>query len=474
MDKQSAKKLAKLLEFEKDFKTNPAVAILSENEKVVSAVQEVKSEVEIIKDDSQKIVEAINALDQTKATKEELEYKLAGVQTQKGDRGFKGERGEKGEKGDKGDKGDTIIVDKVIERTEVIKEQPIVKTEVVREIKTDIAPETIRDRLESLKDEDRLDAKAIKGLEKFQKTVNTAIQSVGNRVAGVSKIVAGTNVTISSTNPNGTGEVTISSTATPGASAFTDLTDTPNSYTGQAAKVVKVKADESGLEFGTATDTDEKVKLSASDPTAGYLDAKLNEGVTGVKASGSAGFHIHNASGQDVALFGLGGGQNSTFYDGVKLDAGTASRVLVTDSNKNISYSTITDTQLVSAVTGSMTFIIGDGTNTITTGTIAYLPQMPYSGTITGWYLSCVTSPTPIVGSIVLDVWKDTTGNYPPTVADTIAGSEKPTLSSQTTNSDTNLTTWTTAFNTGDCFGVKVDSVSGCRKVLLTIKFNKS
>jgi hypothetical protein len=32
--------------------------------------------------------------------------------------------------------------------------------------------------------------------------------------------------------------------------AFTDLTDTPSSYTGQADKVVKVKTDETGLEFG--------------------------------------------------------------------------------------------------------------------------------------------------------------------------------------------------------------------------------
>ncbi len=37
-----------------------------------------------------------------------------------------------------------------------------------------------------------------------------------------------------------------------GASAFTDLTDAPGSYTGQGGKAVKVKADESGLEFGEA------------------------------------------------------------------------------------------------------------------------------------------------------------------------------------------------------------------------------
>ena len=36
-----------------------------------------------------------------------------------------------------------------------------------------------------------------------------------------------------------------------GASSFTDLTDTPSSYSGQAGKYIKVKSDESGLEFDT-------------------------------------------------------------------------------------------------------------------------------------------------------------------------------------------------------------------------------
>lgn len=36
-----------------------------------------------------------------------------------------------------------------------------------------------------------------------------------------------------------------------GASAFTDLTDVPASYTGQAGKFPKVKATENGLEFAT-------------------------------------------------------------------------------------------------------------------------------------------------------------------------------------------------------------------------------
>lgn len=91
MDKAKAQKIAKLLEFERDFKANPSVAILSENEKVISAVNEVKNEVETIKDDSQKIVEAINNIDQSIETR--IENKVASIPPIIGPRGFKGEPG---------------------------------------------------------------------------------------------------------------------------------------------------------------------------------------------------------------------------------------------------------------------------------------------------------------------------------------------------------------------------------------------
>jgi hypothetical protein len=55
-----------------------------------------------------------------------------------------------------------------------------------------------------------------------------------------------------------------------------------------------------------------------------------------LQANSSAGATIKSSAGADVALFGAGGGQNVTFYDGVKLDASTASRILSTDASKNI------------------------------------------------------------------------------------------------------------------------------------------
>jgi Repeat of unknown function (DUF5907) len=122
--------------------------------------------------------------------------------------------------------------------------------------------------------------------------------------------------------------------------------------------------------------------------------------------------------------------------------------------------------------TTTMTFdvviVIGDNQNVITTGVKGYLP-VDFPFTITGWTLVADVS-----GSIVIDVWKDTYANYPPTVADTIAGSEKPTLSSVIKNQDLTLSTWTTSVNSGDVLGFNVDSASAVKQVTLVLRCTKT
>lgn len=112
--------------------------------------------------------------------------------------------------------------------------------------------------------------------------------------------------------------------------------------------------------------------------------------------------------------------------------------------------------------------VLDGGGQAITTGVKADV-RVPYSGTITGWELVANAS-----GSIVIDVWKDTYANFPPTVADTIAGTEKPTLSSAIKNQDTALTTWTTAVTAGDWIRFNVDSASTVTRVALAIMVNAS
>jgi len=116
-----------------------------------------------------------------------------------------------------------------------------------------------------------------------------------------------------------------------------------------------------------------------------------------------------------------------------------------------------------SALVRTVGITIDGGGSEITAGLKGFV-QIPFSGTITRWTLLADTA-----GDIVIDVWKDTLANYPPTVADTIAGAEKPTLSAAQAGEDTNLTTWTTAVTAGDVLGFNVDSVATLTRATLIL-----
>lgn len=73
-------------------------------------------------------------------------------------------------------------------------------------------------------------------------------------------------------------------------------------------------------------------------------------------------------------------------------------------------------------------------------------------------------------GSIVIDLWKDTYANFPPTVAATITASAKPTITTATKSQDTTLTGWTTSVSAGDVLRVNVDSVTSIQRVTLSLK----
>jgi hypothetical protein len=121
----------------------------------------------------------------------------------------------------------------------------------------------------------------------------------------------------------------------------------------------------------------------------------------------------------------------------------------------------------ISSQTGSFGITIDGGGSAITTGVKGYV-TIPYNCTITGWTLVADVS-----GSIVIDVWKDVYANYPPTVADTIAGTEKPTLSSAIKNQDLSPSTWTTTVTAGDVIGFNVDSAVTITRVHLIINTTK-
>lgn len=104
------------------------------------------------------------------------------------------------------------------------------------------------------------------------------------------------------------------------------------------------------------------------------------------------------------------------------------------------------------------------GGSTISTGIYIGI-VVDYKCTIQQATLTALNS-----GSIVIDIWKDTYANYPPTVAKTITASAKPTLSSAIQSKDSILTGWTTQINAGDILYFNVDSCTTITNVTLTLK----
>lgn len=107
-----------------------------------------------------------------------------------------------------------------------------------------------------------------------------------------------------------------------------------------------------------------------------------------------------------------------------------------------------------------------DGAGTaITTGSKGFR-RIEQAGTITGWTIISKES-----GSCVIDVKKGAYSAIPTTSS--IAGTEKPTLSSAQKNQDTNLTTWTTSISADDVLEFVVDSASTVTRVSLFIHITK-
>ena len=116
----------------------------------------------------------------------------------------------------------------------------------------------------------------------------------------------------------------------------------------------------------------------------------------------------------------------------------------------------------------TINFIIDGGGSAITTGQKGHV-VVDFACTVVAWTILADQS-----GSIVVDVWKDTYANFPPTVADTITGTEKPTLASVQKNQDTSLTTWTTTIAAGDILASNVDSAATVTRVVVALKVRRT
>jgi hypothetical protein len=90
--------------------------------------------------------------------------------------------------------------------------------------------------------------------------------------------------------------------------------------------------------------------------------------------------------------------------------------------------------------------------------------RVPFDFMPTGW-----TVTNDVSGSIVFDLWLDNLASYPPTVADTITASAKPTVSGATYAESSTLTGWDTTWLKGQVLKANVDSCTTVTRTTLTI-----
>ena len=116
----------------------------------------------------------------------------------------------------------------------------------------------------------------------------------------------------------------------------------------------------------------------------------------------------------------------------------------------------------------SITFIIDGGGAEIALGEKGHL-EIPFACAIEQVTLLADKS-----GSIVIDIWKDTYANFPPTDGDSITAAAPPTITTAQKSQDSTLTGWTKAIAAGDILAFNVDSCTDITRVVLSLRVKKS
>jgi hypothetical protein len=116
----------------------------------------------------------------------------------------------------------------------------------------------------------------------------------------------------------------------------------------------------------------------------------------------------------------------------------------------------------------TLAFVIDGGGATITTGVKGDI-EVPFNCVIERVTLLADQS-----GSIVVQLWRDTYANYPPTSGDAIYASAPPTITTATKSQDATLTGWTTALAAGDIIRYNVASVTTIQRVTCSLHARKT
>lgn len=144
-------------------------------------------------------------------------------------------------------------------------------------------------------------------------SIDLEVEGTPNVDQTLLNLVAGTNMTITD---NGDGSVTFDATGGGGASAFTDLTDVPSSYTSQALKVVRVNAGETALEFTTLAGGGDMLSTNNLSDLANTTTARQNLGVEiGVDVAPALGTDDNYVTDAEKTVIGNTSGTNTGDQD---------------------------------------------------------------------------------------------------------------------------------------------------------------
>ena len=109
-------------------------------------------------------------------------------------------------------------------------------------------------------------------------------------------------------------------------------------------------------------------------------------------------------------------------------------------------------------------YLFDGGGSTLVSGKTVYIPDVPFSCTMTGWSLAVDG------GTATVDILVTPDGTQVPTSANSITGGAPPTLTTGTRTRSTHLSGWTAAVSAHSVIGFYLSSVAGATQVSIGLE----
>lgn len=228
-----------------------------------------------------------------------------------------------------------------------------------------------------------------------------------------------------------------------------------------------------------------RVQFNATN--TGTVDFHVDSAVAGYRTPAQASIP-NNTIVSYIAFILSGNGQNAVITDwetgqGTYTTANvTVSRTTIRESTNNnnkvnfasrpiviLDYQAQDITNTANTVTSNITtnnieFVIDGGGAAITAGIKGDL-EVSYPCTI-----NQATLLGDQAGTLIVNIWKDTYANFPPTSTVKITSTTPPTITSSVRAQDAVLSGWTTGINSGDILRFNVDSCVTIQRATLSLK----